>query len=95
VQLGTHVTNAHAQVSKVPDRACMTCGLAAQSMHAMRVDMQLQCDYSTTPSLWTTHLASLQYQVTRQHGATLLTECNVAGNKSSHSHTVEDVICYS
>jgi hypothetical protein len=41
VQLGTHVPNAHAQVSNVPDRACKICGQEAQSMHARRVDKQL------------------------------------------------------
>jgi hypothetical protein len=51
VQLGTHVPNAHTQVFKAPDRACMTCGQASQSMPTRRADMQLQCDYSILPAL--------------------------------------------
>jgi hypothetical protein len=43
-------------------------------------------------ALWT---APLQCQVTRQHDATLLTECSVAGDKTERAHTVEDIICYS
>jgi hypothetical protein len=39
VQLGTHVPNVRAQVFNAPDRACMTCGQAMQSMQARRVDM--------------------------------------------------------
>jgi hypothetical protein len=81
VQLGTHVPNAHTQVSKSPDRACKTCGQTTQSMSTWRADGQLQCDYSTTPTLWTTRLTPLQCQATRQHYATLLTECNMTGDK--------------
>jgi hypothetical protein len=33
--------------------------------------------------------------VTRQYDATLLTECNVTGDKTRRAHTVEDIICYS
>jgi hypothetical protein len=33
--------------------------------------------------------------VTRQHDATLLTECSVAGNKTRCTHTVKDIIYYS
>jgi hypothetical protein len=33
----------------------------------------------------------LQCQVTRQHDVTLLTECNVAGDKTRRAHTVEDI----
>jgi hypothetical protein len=95
VQLGTHVPNARPQVSNAPDRACMTCGQAAQSMPARHAYMQLQCDYSTTPALWTTRLALLQCQVTRQHDVILLTECSVIGDKTRRAHVVEDIICYS
>jgi hypothetical protein len=95
VQLGTYVSNARAQVSNAPDRACMTCRQATQSMHVRRADRQLQCNYSTTPTLWTTRLAPLQCQATRQHGATLLTKCSVAGDKTKRAHTVEDTIYYS
>jgi hypothetical protein len=56
--------------------------------------MQLQCDYSTAPALWITRLTPLQCQVTRQHGATLLTECSVTGDKSRRAHAVEDIIYY-
>jgi hypothetical protein len=95
VQLGTHVPNVCAQVSKVSDRVYKMCGQAALSMPAKRADMQVQCDYSTTPALWITRLSSLQCQATRQHGTTLLTECSVAGDKTRYSHAVEDIICYS
>jgi hypothetical protein len=33
-------------------------------------------------------------KVTRQHGATLLIECSMAGDKTRHAHTVEDIIRY-
>jgi hypothetical protein len=66
---------------------CKACG------HASTV--RLQYGYSVTPSLWTTRLAPLQCQVTRQHNATLLIECSVAGDKTRCAHTIEDIICYS
>jgi hypothetical protein len=62
---------------------CKVCG------HASTVRLQ------GTLTLWTTRLAPLQCQVTQQHDVTLLTECNVAGDKTSRAHTVEDIICYS
>jgi hypothetical protein len=102
VQLGRHVPNARAHVSKVPHvraivrlkdiqigsvvNTCKTCGQLST--------VQLQYGYSVTPALWTTHLALLQCQVTRQHDATLLTECSVAGDKTRCVHTIEDIICY-
>jgi hypothetical protein len=95
VQLGTHLPNARAQVSNASDRARKTCGKVAQSMPIRRADRQLQCYYSTAPALWITYLTPLQCQATRQHSVTLLTECSVAGDKTSHAHTVEDIICYS
>jgi hypothetical protein len=55
----------------------------------------LQYCYSALPALWTTHRAPLQCQVTRQHDATLLTECSVTGDKISRAHIIEDIICYS
>jgi hypothetical protein len=33
--------------------------------------------------------------LTQQHGATLLTECRVVGDKTRHAHAVENIICYS
>jgi hypothetical protein len=93
VQLGTHVPNTHEQVSKVPDRGCKTCEQAVESMPARRTNRQLQCDYSIAPAPWTTRLASLQCQAPQQHGATLLTECSVAGDKTKLAHAVEDIIC--
>jgi hypothetical protein len=56
--------------------------------------MRLQYGYSTTPALWSTRLPPLQCQVTRQYDATLLTECNMVGDKVRRAHTVEDIICY-
>jgi hypothetical protein len=44
VQLDTYVLNARAQVSKVHDSVCKTCGHATQSMPTRRANMQLQCD---------------------------------------------------
>jgi hypothetical protein len=82
VQLGTHVPNAHTHVSKALDiRAIM-------GLQDVRTG-------SAAPALWTTRLAPLQCQATRQHGATLLTECSVAGDKTRRAHVVEDIICYS
>jgi hypothetical protein len=52
----------------------------------------LQHGYNAMPALWT---APLQYQVTRQHDATLLTECSITGDKTRRAHTVKDIICYS
>jgi hypothetical protein len=66
---------------------CKTC------RHASTV--QLQYGYSTTSALWTTHLAPLQCQVTRQHDATLLTKYSMTGDKIRCAHIVEDIICYS
>jgi hypothetical protein len=66
---------------------CKACGQTST--------VRLQYSYSATPALWTTHLAPLQCQVTRQYDATLLTECSVAGDKTRCAHTVEDIICYS
>jgi hypothetical protein len=99
VQLGTHVPNVRTHISKAPHisaimslqdvqagnivNTCKACG------HASTV--RLQYDASTM----TTHLAPLQCQVTRQHNVTLLTECNVAGDKTRRAHIVEDIICYS
>jgi hypothetical protein len=57
--------------------------------------VRLQYGYSVTPALWTTRLAALQCQMTQQHDTTLLTECSVAGDKTRHAYTVEDIICYS
>jgi hypothetical protein len=103
VQLGTHVPNARTHVSNAPHvraimpmqdmqtgsvvNTCKACGQAST--------VRLQYGYSVMPSLWTTRLAPLQCQVTRQHDATLLTECSVAGDKTRRAHTVEDIICYS
>jgi hypothetical protein len=95
VQLGTHLPNARAQVSNASDRTRKTCGKVVQSMPIRRADRQLQCYYSTAPALWITCLIPLQCQATRQHSVTLLTECSVAGDKTSRAHTVEDIICYS
>jgi hypothetical protein len=50
---------------------------------------------STAPALWTIRLAPLQCQATRQHSATLLIECSVAGDKTKGAHAIEDIICYS
>jgi hypothetical protein len=57
--------------------------------------MRLQYSYSATPALWTTRLSPLPCQVTRQHDATILTECSVTGDKIRRDHTVEDIICNS
>jgi hypothetical protein len=95
VQLGTHIPNALAQVSKAPDRACMTCEQTTQSMPARHADRKLQCNCSTALALSTTLLALLQCQATQQHNATLLTECSVAGNKIRCANAAEDIICYS
>jgi hypothetical protein len=99
VELDMHVLNARAYVFNASDiRAswgCKTCRQATQSMPVSRVDRQLQCDYSAALALWTTQLAPLQCQATRQHGVTLLTECNVTGDKTSHAHIVKDIICHS
>jgi hypothetical protein len=56
--------------------------------------VQLQYGYSATSVLWTTRLAPLQCQMTRRHDVTLLTEYNVAGDKTRRAHTVKDIICY-
>jgi hypothetical protein len=64
-------------------------------MHIRHADRQLQCDYSAAPALYTTHLALLQCRATRQHGATVLTECSVVCDKTRRAHVVEDIICYS
>jgi hypothetical protein len=102
VQLGTHVPNARVHVSKAAhvraiirlqdvwgDSIVNTCKVCR---HASIV--RLQYGYTMTLVLWTTLLAPLQCQVTRQHDTTLLTECSVAGDKTRHTHTVEDIICY-
>jgi hypothetical protein len=97
-----HVLNARVHISKAPHikaimrlqdvqvgsvvNTCMVCGYASI--------VRVQYGYSTTPALWTTHLTPLQCQVTRQHDATLLIECSVAGDKTKRAHTVEDIICY-
>jgi hypothetical protein len=64
-------------------------------MPVRRADRQLQCDYSASSALWTTRLAPLHCQAARQHGVTLLTKCNMAGDKTRCAHAVEDIICYS
>jgi hypothetical protein len=64
-------------------------------MLARRADMKVQCDYSAALALWTTRMALLQCQATRQHSATLLTECSVVGDKTRRAHTIEDIIYYS
>jgi hypothetical protein len=79
VQLGTHVSNARAHVSKAPhvgaimrlqdvqaDSIVNTCKVYR---HASTVC--LQYGYSVMPTLWTTRQ---QCQVTRQYDTTLLTE---------------------
>jgi hypothetical protein len=82
VQLGTHVSNARTHVSKALD---------------IRVIMGLQDvrTSSAAAALWTTRLAPLQCQATRQHDATLLTECSMVGDKIMRVHAIEDIICYS
>jgi hypothetical protein len=61
--------------------------------HAFTV--RLQYGYSATPTIYTTCLAPLQCQVTRQHDTTLLIKCYVTGDKISRAHTVKDIIYYS
>jgi hypothetical protein len=53
--------------------------------------VRLQYDYSATLVLWTTRLAPLQCQVTRQHDITLLIECIVAGDKTRRAHPIENI----
>jgi hypothetical protein len=53
------------------------------------------CIYIATSALWTTGLAPLQCQVTRQQDVILLTECNMADDKTRRVHIIEDIIHYS
>jgi hypothetical protein len=78
----THARTFSRRLTSGPLWVCKTCGQAAQSIPA-------------APALWTTHLAPLQCQATRQHSVTLLTECSVAGDKTRRAHAVEDIIGYS
>jgi hypothetical protein len=93
VQLGTHVPNTHTHIFRAPqvrvimrlqdvqtDNVVNTCKVCRQAS-----TVRLQYNASTM----TTRMAPLQCQMTRQHDATLLTECSVAGDKTRHAHTVE------
>jgi hypothetical protein len=103
MQLGTHILNTRAHVSKAPHIRAIMRLQYVQSGNVINTykacgqtsTVRLQYSYSATPALWTTRLTPLQCQVTRQYDATLLTECSVAGDKTRCAHTVEDIICYS
>jgi hypothetical protein len=94
VQLGTHVPNTRAHVSKAPHvRAIMRlqdvqAGSVVNTYKAcgQASTVRLEYDYSVMPTQWITRLAPLRCQVTRQHDVTLLTECNVEGDKTRQAH---------
>jgi hypothetical protein len=96
VQLGTYVPNV-SHVRSIMHLQDVQTGSVVNTCKACRhaSTVWLQYGYSATPVLWTTRLAPLQCQVTRQHDAILLTECSMAGDKTRHAHTVKDIICYS
>jgi hypothetical protein len=83
-------------------KSCSTLTVACYGMEwfnnswqATQSDGQLQCNCSIVPALWTTHQAPLQCTATQQHDVMLLTECGGAGDKTRHTHIIEDIICYS
>jgi hypothetical protein len=103
VQLGTHVLNTRANISKALHVMAIMCLQDVQTDSVINTckmckhtsTVRLQYGYSAMLVLWTTRLAPLQCQVTRQYDATLPTECSVVGDKTRRAHTIEDIICYS
>jgi hypothetical protein len=76
VQLDTHVPNERVLVSKSLDvRAIM--GLQ---------DVRVGSAVNACKSCGHVAIVRLQYQVTRQHDTTLLTECSVAADKTMRDH---------
>jgi hypothetical protein len=83
---GSPVPNTHTHtfsrcLMSEPSWPCTTCGHAPLLVPMRCADRRLQCGYSAAPVLLTTHLAPLQCKVTRQHGATLLTEGGMTGGQ--------------